>query len=545
MSGSAASDAAPGGQVPSEASQLRVVDFGQRVLLFHRGTGERRLLDGRWQLMQDSEGHGILAPVAGANQDANRSPRWASQVLELRVAQQTRFDGQGLAVMKGDEFMGWTDDLRRSSRRAHVFEGSRSGTDRNFISECIHLQHPPKSCSAVVWWDPSYALKELLGLPKYDSWVSRKAERFEAIFEDWGMDAEANLRRSLKAMSAKHRNANSNSTPSPPSKFDMESGDRSLLVSTSGLVTIVSSIGARPKQWRAAKATEARSASSWVIDSIVSRVGQELCGGRFSDLAEFSISIWRGDDGKWLCGDITSTSPALTNWLGTHMGPNGPRTVGESILALAELACHKCRLSSDKQQLLKDCFCFIVWWSEQCADLSRQEAFWSIGNFMRLPEIVGPKAARRRISFDFKRAISQEVAMNGPMRSNAQVVGGAEALKRNSKRNRDDKETEQSRKRAENAGKFTKDIMVGYLHAGHPVIYRPVVPCPGMVGNANSRCVGGRGTRWRNPRFVVLSAPDLPPNCGFCPLARPCLDPQIRHRHIDFGICLEGPRGPY
>lgn len=169
MGGSAESDVARSGRLPPEASQLRISDFGQRTLLAHQGIGERRLLEGRWQLLQDVRGNGILAPTPPAGPGPSRSPMWVAPILELKVVQQLRGDGQGLALTKKGDFLGWVDDLQRSCRQALVFEGGRHMTDRMFIFGCVHLRYPPKSCSAVVWWDPSYALKELLGLPKYDS----------------------------------------------------------------------------------------------------------------------------------------------------------------------------------------------------------------------------------------------------------------------------------------------------------------------------------------------------------------------------------------
>lgn len=214
-------------------------------------------------------------------------------------------------------------------------------------------------------------------------------------------------------MCAKRRKDFVDSTPSPKGKCDMESSDRNLLVSTQGLLTIAASIGARPKQWRAENTQGVRGMALWVIDSIAARVGKELSDGRFSDKADLSMSFWRDDNVRLVCGNLRSTSAVLSGWLQKHLCPAGACTVGEMLLALSEVLCQKCRLSEDKLEISKECFRFVAWWLEQCMDLSLVEAAKGPGN-----------------------------------------------------RKKDDVQKKRSSARAKNASRFMKDVMIGYVHAG-------------------------------------------------------------------------------
>lgn len=130
-------DAAPGGPMPSEASELRMSVVGQHTLLVHGGTGERRLLDGGWSLMQDAGGNGILVLAPGVGAQPSRSPMWVAHILEFKVVPQPRSGGQGLALIRNGDFFGWVDDLQRSPRQARVFDSCASaftsGTPRRRV----------------------------------------------------------------------------------------------------------------------------------------------------------------------------------------------------------------------------------------------------------------------------------------------------------------------------------------------------------------------------------------------------------------------------
>lgn len=154
--------------------RLRVV--GSRQVLHHTGTGESVALDGQWILLRDEQGHGILAPQGGGGPlGAAALPMWASKVLRLRLVEAGNGDRKGLAIFENEVMIGWHDELKRGGRASMTFAGRMSETGKLFMSECVICRFPPRGSSSTVWWNPSYALQALLGVPKYNSWVSRKA----------------------------------------------------------------------------------------------------------------------------------------------------------------------------------------------------------------------------------------------------------------------------------------------------------------------------------------------------------------------------------
>lgn len=294
-----------------EADYLKLFDLAGRQVLCHTGTAEWKVLDGAWDLVRDAEGNGILAPsMAAMGETPQRTPQWASDLLKLRVEQHAVGHEAGLAVLHGDNFVGWVDELRRTDRFARVFESRRSSIDKYFACECVVCRYPPTGTDAHIWWNLSYPLFELLGKPKYDSWVSRKSDRFEQVVKECGLDGASSIRRSWRSLAGKERMAAKKGVPSPASSND--EGGNSLLVSSAAILAICGGIAVRPKQWRADDQNVAANKALWIIDSIASEVGNmdwpQCC---IQEQPKVSFSI--GKD----CGALSSMNTPLPPYANT------------------------------------------------------------------------------------------------------------------------------------------------------------------------------------------------------------------------------------
>lgn len=53
-----------------------------------------------------------------------------------------------------------------------------------FICEVLLAAISPPGSSTHIWWNLDYVIRPLLGIPKYDSWVSRKSDRLEQVLQD-------------------------------------------------------------------------------------------------------------------------------------------------------------------------------------------------------------------------------------------------------------------------------------------------------------------------------------------------------------------------
>lgn len=91
---------------------------------------------------------------------ATLPPKWAAQILKLRVEQRMKGDAEALAVLHGEHMLGWHTDLKHFDRTSMAFHARRLDNDRPFMSECVVCRFAPAGADTTVWWNPCYALQE-------------------------------------------------------------------------------------------------------------------------------------------------------------------------------------------------------------------------------------------------------------------------------------------------------------------------------------------------------------------------------------------------
>lgn len=144
----------------AECDMLRLVVVGDKQVLRHAGTGESVVLEGHWQLLRDEAGRGILVcdQALGAA-PTNSAPKWAAQLLKLRIEKRMNCDTEALAVLEGDHLLGWQSDLKRSDRTSMAFHARRLDNGRPFVSECVVCRFAPAgqsvACRGLVVLSPT------------------------------------------------------------------------------------------------------------------------------------------------------------------------------------------------------------------------------------------------------------------------------------------------------------------------------------------------------------------------------------------------------
>lgn len=304
--------------------------------------------------------------------------------------------------------------------------------------------------------------QELLGPPKYDSWVSRKADRFDSVVAEFGLEPSACLRKSWRSLAGKQRVALAKGSPSPLTTADAEWSECTFVVSTSALLAIVASIAARPKLWRCERPGIAEQQAVWIIDSIVSAVADDWTGCQICAAPSTSLSISRNAAGVVQCADARTSDSNMHAWVERHILGGRSCSVGAALLQVASGLRLQCRASAGKKSVYLRFFQEISGWLQSRAELSvKTDAFPS--RFLELPDLYGPMGCRRKLGFATKAAVSRAVGEVGSLRSCAQVVAGADIGKLGVPKNA--KEKALARNRSRNASKFSKDVMLGYLHA--------------------------------------------------------------------------------
>lgn len=452
------------GEAPDECSMLMLRRVGEKVALVHKQTGEWCMLEsGMWTLMRDAASNGILVPEPGASgSDGPRKALWARHVLQWRLVHHRTADRADVAIMKDQALIGWQAGLLKTGRERLAFEAVRGPSDRPFACEVFLCHFPPAGTQTHVWWNINYMTQALLGLPKYDSWVSRKAERFEKVVSEAGLDPETCLRRSHRSLAGRQRARERAGAPSPVKSED--SAEDSFVVSTEAMLAIAASIAARPRQWRAQQPKQATETALWIIDSIcasIDKVKMPKVTLNEQPLLYMSMDCDSGALPKRT--GVHCESARLQTWASAHMLPALPATFGQVSLAIGASLPQQCRLSPQKRSVLQAGFLELAGWLQACADSSRPSSRWRSGSYLRLPEMLGPKGCRRRLPFSLKAAVSAEVSNSPALRCNAQVVVGLEAARLSGAK--DAKLKKQSRNRSKNSNKFSRGVMVGYLHA--------------------------------------------------------------------------------
>lgn len=172
-------------------------------------------------------------------------------------------------------------------------------------------------------------------------------------------------------------------------------------------------------------------------------------------------------DGRVMCGNAVCASTPLKAWVEKHMFLKMPCTFGEAAIAMLATLRHQCRLSEAKRSLMLCGFKRLARWFQGCVDLTRSADFWASNSHLRLPDIVGPSGRRRRLPFAMKAFVFSEVTQASALKSSAQAVAGAMAVARKDPKALVDKKT--ANNRSKNASKFSRDVMIGYLHRSREV----------------------------------------------------------------------------